>query len=69
MDRSYWSDDEDIEIDPFALDDKRACAPVVQIWLDLAAQLQEDEIPNPMEFLRHYQALAAYVCHSPYHVR
>ena len=68
MDRSYWSDDEEVEIDPFALD-KRACAPVVQIWLDLAAQLQEDEIPNPMDFLRHHQALAAYVCHSPYHVR
>ena len=64
MDRSYWSDDEEIEIDPFLLDDKRACEPVVQIRLDLAAQLNEDEIPNPMEFLHHHQALAAYVCHS-----
>ena len=64
MDRSYWSDDEEVEIDPFSLDDKRACEPVVQIRLDLAAQLKEEEIPNPMEFLHHHQALAAYVYHS-----
>ena len=56
---SYWSDDE--HDDRFTEDDERACQPVVEVWLDLAGQLKEGEIPSPLEFAEQYKELYAYV--------
>ena len=57
---SDWNEDEEDDLDYFSLEDERACQPVVQIWLDLAAQLKEDEIPNPLDFVEQHKALYAY---------
>ena len=57
---SDWSEDEVDDLDYFSLEDERACQPVVQIWLDLAAQLKEDEIPNPLDFVEQHKPVTTH---------
>ena len=32
--------------------------PIVDAWLDIGSALKEEDIPDPMEFIRGYEALA-----------
>ena len=56
-----WSDDGDAETDNLTQEDETACQPVVQIWLDIAGELKDGDIPDPMQFAQQYKALSSYV--------
>lgn len=47
------------EIDLFGLrpNDNDDLLPIVDVWLDLGAQFMQHEIPDPMDFIRSYDAL------------
>ena len=55
---SDWSEDEEDDLDYFSLEDERACQPVVQIWLDLAAHVSAGEIPSPVAFVQQYEEVS-----------
>ncbi len=55
-------DEEEPDTDVFGLDydSSRALVPVVDLWLDLPEQLEQEDIPSPMEFLKECRALSQY---------
>lgn len=60
--------DYDLEEDMFARTPKvpEELLPVVTVSVDLAESLEKTDLPDPMEFLRHYNALIRYAYHLGY---
>lgn len=36
--------------------------PLVDLWLDLADNLKQEDIPNPLEFLQERDTVVRYMC-------